>query len=234
MAKLEGSAFGNFSGRVGNLSARIKNGETIISARPKEFNVSQSPGAVKGRNRFSVCSRIAKTVSDIDDLNKIWDKIREAGLTVYNTVIQRNYQFADPGKPTAENIITPGGFDLAVDSMAVTEERITVNLAPLRSKTDFNDDEKELIIFMIITGFDPVDENDNYYIVMPFTYTEADFDPDDKLEALVNFDRFTRNKLAGYNGKVLLVCTATKDDEGNLVKYSATYGREVGGQKSEV
>ena len=136
--------------------------------------------------------------------------------------------------PTAEIIITPGGFDFAVDSMAVTEERITVNLAPLRSKTDFNDDEKELIIFMIITGFDPVDENDNYYIVMPFIYTEADFDPDDKLEAFVNFDRFTRNKLAGYNGKVLLVCTATKDDEGNLVKYSATYGREVGGQKSEV
>ena len=227
MARLEGSAFGNLSGRVGNLSARIKNGETIVSARPKEFNVSQSPGAIKGRNRFSVCSRIAKTVSDIDDLNKIWDTIREAGLTVYNTVIQRNYQFADPQKPTAENIITPGGFDLAIDSIAVSEERIAVNLAPLKGNADFNDDEKELIIFMILTGYDPVDENDNYYIVMPFTYTEADFDPDDKLEAVVNFDRFTRCKLAGYNGKVVLVCTVTKDEKGNVVRYSATYGREV-------
>ena len=32
---------------------------------------------------------------------------------------------------------------------------------------------------------------------MPFIYTEADFDPDDKLETVVNFDWFTRNKLAG-------------------------------------
>ncbi len=226
MAKLIGSAFGNFRGRVGNLSARIRNDETIISARPSSFNISQSPAAIEGRGKFSVCSQIAKVVGKINELKKIWDKIRKPGLTVYNTVIQKNYQFVEPGRPTENNIITPDGFDLAVDSAVVSEESITVNLAPLKSQADFTDEDKDLLISVLLTGFDPVNENDNYYIIMPFIYTAVDFNPEDTLEAIVNLDWFTRNKLARYNRKVLLVCAATKDDEGNLVKHSATYGRE--------
>ena len=39
MARIKGSALGNLSGRLGNLSARTRNGETILGARPSSFNV---------------------------------------------------------------------------------------------------------------------------------------------------------------------------------------------------
>jgi len=52
MARLSGSVLGNLSGKLGNLAARTKNGETILSARPSSFNVSQAPATVTGN--FSV------------------------------------------------------------------------------------------------------------------------------------------------------------------------------------
>ncbi len=112
MARLKGSVLGNLSARLGNLSARTNNGETILAARPSSFNVSQSPAVVAVRKKFSVCSQIGKVVDDIDDLKKIWNKVKPAGISVYNTVIQKNFQYSDTERPTAGFIITSAQFSI--------------------------------------------------------------------------------------------------------------------------
>ena len=226
MARLKGSVLGNLSGRLGNLSARTNNGETILAARPSSFNVSQSPAVVAVRQKFSVCSQIGKVVDDIDDLKKIWNKVKPSGISVYNTVIQKNFQYSDTQRPTAQNIITPGGFNLAVTSALIGADTVTVDLPALNTQANFTADDKDLSISMILIGFDPVDENDAYYKIMPFNYTEANYDPSQTLEAVVNLDQFSQSELARYNQKVLLVGAVTKDADANIVKYSATYGNE--------
>ena len=226
MARLKGSVLGNLSGRLGNLSARTNNGETILAARPSSFNVSQSPAVVAVRKKFSVCSQIGKVVDDIDDLKKIWGKVKPSGISVYNTVIQKNFQYSDTQRPTAQNIITPSGFNLAVTSALIGADTVTVDLPALNTQANFTAEDKDLSISMILIGFDPVDENDAYYKIMPFNYTEADYDPTQTLEAVVNLDQFSKSELARYNQKVLLVGAVTKDADANIVKYSATYGNE--------
>ena len=226
MARLKGSVLGNLSGRLGNLSARTNNGETILAARPSSFNASQSPVVVAVRKKFSVSAQIAKVVDNIDDLKKIWDKVKPAGISVYNALIQKNFQYSDTQRPTAQNIITPGGFNLGVTSALIGADTVTVDLPALNTQANFTAADKDLSISMLLIGFDPVDENDAYYKIMPFNYTESDYDPAQTLEAVVNLDQFSKSELARYNQKVLLVGAVTKDADANIIKYSATYGNE--------
>ncbi len=226
MARLKGSILGNLSGRLGNLSARTRNGETYLGARPSSFNVSNAPAVVEVRKKFLVSSQLAKVVGKIDDLKKIWDKVKPVGTSVYNTVIQKNFEYSDIQRPTAQNIITPGGFNLGVTSALIGADTITVDLPALNTQANFTAADKDLSISMILIGFDPVDENDAYYKIMPFNYTETDYDPAQTLEAVVNLDQFSKSELARYNQKVLLVGAVTKDAAANIIKYSATYGNE--------
>ena len=226
MARLKGSVLGNMSGRLGNLSARTINGTTILGARPSSFNVSNNPAVVEVRKKFLVSAQLAKVVGKIDDLKKIWGIVKPVRISVYNALIQKNFQYSDALRPTAQNIITPGGFNLAVTSAAVGADTITVDLPALNTQADFTAADKDLSISMLLVGFDPVDENDAYYKIMPFSYTEADYDPSQTLEAIVNLDQFSQSELARYNQKVLLVGAVTKDADANIIKYSATYGNE--------
>jgi hypothetical protein len=226
MARINGSVLGNLSGKLGNLSARTRNGVTILGARPSSFNASQTPAVLAIRKKFSVSAQVAKVVGSIDDLNKIWDKVRLAGTSVFNTVIQKNFQYSDEQRPTAQNIITPGGFNLVVTSAVVAADNITISLPALNGQANFSADEKDLSMSILLVGFDPVNAGDNYYKIMSFNHTEADYDPAAVLEAVVNLDQYQQNELARYNQKVLLIGAATKDANAKIVQYSATYGNE--------
>ena len=226
MARVKGSVLGNLSGRLGNLSARTINGETILGARPSSFNVSNSPAVVAVRQKFTVSTQLSKVIDNIDDLKAVWDKVKQSGMSVFNTLVQKNFQYADTQRPTAQNIITPGGFNLGVTSALIGADTITVDLPALNTQANFTAADKDLSISMILIGYDPVDENDAYYKIMPFNYIEADYDPAQTLEAVVNLDQFSKSELARYTKKVLLVGAVTKDADAKIIKYSATYGNE--------
>ena len=144
-------------------------------------------------------TQIAKVIDNIDDLKKIWDKVKQSGMSVFNTLVQKNFQYSDTQRPTAQNIITPGGFNLGVTSALIGADTITVDLPALNTQANFTAADKDLSISMILIGFDPVDENDAYYKIMPFNYTETDYDPAQTLEAVVNLDQFSKSELARYN-----------------------------------
>jgi hypothetical protein len=226
MAKLTGSVLGNLSGKLGNLSARTRYGETILAARPSSFNASQAPQVVSVRQKFKVSAALAKAVGAIDDLNTIWDKVRQPPSSAFNEVLKENFPYSDTQSPTAQNIITPGGFDLGVTSSTVAPDSITVELPILNTKANFSADEVTLSVTAILVGYDPTDASNPYYAIMSFNHTEANFDPTAVLEVVMNLDQFQQTKLALYQSKVLLVSAATKDSNSKIVHYSATYGNQ--------
>jgi hypothetical protein len=227
MARLSGSVLGNLSGKLGNLAARTKNGGTILSARPSSFNASQNPTVVAIRQKFSVSAQVAKVVNGIDDLNKIWDKVCLPGTSVYNTVLQKNFPYSDVQRPSIQNIITPGGFNLAVTSALLGADNITINLPALNGQANFSADEKDLSISMLLIEFDPVNADDNYYKIISFSHTEANYNPANVLQFVVNLDQFQQNELARYNSKDFLISVATKDANAKIIQYSATNGVEL-------
>ena len=226
MARLSGSVLGNLSGKLGNLAARTKNGETILSARPSSFNASQAPAMVAIRQKFSVSVQVAKVVNGIDDLNKIWDKVRLPGTSAYNTIVQKNFQYSDVQRPTVQNIITPGGFNLATTFSGVAADSVAVDLAALNAQTNFSADEKDLSLSILLVGYEPVNADDDYYKIWSFNYTNQNYIPANTLEVVVDLDQFHQNDLARYTKKVLLVSAATKDANGKIIQYSSTFGNE--------
>jgi hypothetical protein len=67
-------------------------------------------------------------------LNTIWDKVRQPPSSVFNEIVKENFPYSDTQSPTAQNIITPGGFDLGVTSSTVAADSITVELPILNTK----------------------------------------------------------------------------------------------------
>ncbi|MFZ0456070.1 MAG: hypothetical protein WCE54_23655 [Ignavibacteriaceae bacterium] len=226
MARLSGSVLGNLSGKLGNLAARTKNGETILSARPSSFNASQNPTVVAIRQKFSVSVQIAKVVNGIDDLQTIWNKVRLPGNSVYNTIVQKNFPYSDVQRPTVQNIITPGGFNLVTSFSGVAADSIAIDLAALNTQANFSADEKDLSLSILLVGYDPANADDDYYKIWPFNYTNQDYVPANTLEVVVDLDQFHQTELARYTKKVLLVSAATKDANGKIIQYSSTFSNE--------
>ncbi len=110
MAYLSGNVIGNLRGRLGNLAARVVNGKTVLAARPSSYNASQEPSVVEIRQKFSVTATFSKFVLSLSSLEEIWTKVKNSGMSVFNTIFSHNFAFVTTVKPTAQNIFSPGGF----------------------------------------------------------------------------------------------------------------------------
>ena len=227
MARLKGSVLGNLSGKLGNLSARTVQGQTILSARPSSVNVSRADNVVAIRNRFTVTASFAKSVKSIDDLSSIWDKAKLPRLSAINTIFKKNFAYSGPKNPTDQNIITPGGFQLDVTSASVTTDTISIDLGALNAYTHFSADEKDLSASVMLSVYDPIDSGDDFFKIITFKDTESDYDPSSALSLSLAIDQVQQNEIAKYNTKLLFVSVATKDADGKIVQYSDTYAQDV-------
>jgi hypothetical protein len=92
MARLINPVFGNFKGRIGTLSARVRNGVTILSSRPSSFNASDDPASIAIRNRFRVTTGLSSAINGVDDLKRIWDSASPAGMSAFNAILKENFR----------------------------------------------------------------------------------------------------------------------------------------------
>lgn len=225
MARIEASVLGNLSGKLGQLVARVRKGETILAASPSGYTVPQTPEAIARRQKFKVTIQLAKVINEISDLYKIWNKVKSPKLSVINMIVKKNYQYSDSQNPTADNILTPGGFQISVTSSAVAADSITIELPALNTQATFSADEKTLSATIFLVMFDPTDNSQDYFKILKFNHTEANYDPTQTLEIVSNLDQFQQNELAGYGQKLVLLSLATKDADDKIVQYSTTYGK---------
>ena len=224
MARINGSVLGNLSGRLGNLSARTVQGETSLGARPSNVNVSQSAAAVSVRNKFAVTTSFAKAVRSVADLSAIWEKAKAPKLSAHNTIFRQNFGYSATDRPTDQNIITPGGFQLDVTNSAVAADSISIDLGALDAFADFTPEEVDLAAHVILCAYDPVDPEDDFYKLLPFSHTENNYDPSAVLNIALPMSNFQQNEVSRYNSTMILVAVASKDADGNIIQYSETYG----------
>ncbi len=98
MAVVKGSVIGYLSGKLGHLSARTREGRTILSARPASFNVSYVPALVEIRKKFAVTSSFVKNLLNLSALYQIWTRVKEEKLNVFNTTLKRNFFLSSEDK----------------------------------------------------------------------------------------------------------------------------------------
>ena len=223
MARVTGNVLGNLRGRLGNLSARTVNGQTILSARPESYTLSLSPEAIEARSKFGVTGSISKQIAEVDLLNSIWTKVKLSGMSVFDTIFKKNYPFSSAERPTADNIITPGGFSVPVQAATVLTDNLTVELLALTSAAVFSPEEVDLSARAIICYYDPINPDDLPYQFISLHSDVEAYNFAQTFEMNMGFNVNQQNIAAKYQHSILYFAVASKNADGKVVQYSATY-----------
>lgn len=223
MAIVNGNVLGNLRGRLGNLAARTVAGRTILSARPSSFNVSYDPAVVAVRQRFAVTATLAKNINALSTLSEIWKSSKGDGISVFNTIFKQNFQFSDADKPTVDNIITPGGFVMDVQNPVVGANSITADISALNTSAIFAPDEVDLTISALVCFHNPTDPEDAPYRLINLSKNEAGFDFTTPYSLDMALNILQAAIAAKYQDSILYLSVASKDADGKVVQYSATY-----------
>ncbi|MBK7105547.1 MAG: hypothetical protein IPH62_09710 [Ignavibacteriae bacterium] len=223
MAIVNGNVLGNLRGKLGNLSARTVEGKTILAARPSSFNVNYDPSVVEVRQKFVVTANLAKNIFANPTLSEIWKNLKENGISVFNTIFKKNFQYSAVDKPTLNNIITPDGFNPPVTSALVNASRLTVELNALDSAALISTAEKSITLVSLVVYHNPISPDDEAYKIIKLSKDELNFDYSSAYSVTVDLDVIQQAVAAKYQNKIIYVALASKDVTGKIIQYSATY-----------
>ena len=227
MAELKGSVLGNFSGKIGNLTARIVNGRTIFAQRPSSFHVNNDPALVAIRKQFAVTISFAKNLVALSNLYQIWNKLKTSGMSAFNYAVKKNFDSSSADKPTTDNILTPeGGFPLSVTSADVTADAITVQLPSLESIMILSQDEREITPNVVLCYYNPTNPEDAPYAVVPVQAASEVIDPLNPLTFNIPLNVIQKGIAAKYQNSILYLAMTTSDKNGLLTQYSSTYTQD--------
>jgi len=223
MAIVNGNVLGNLSGKLGNLSARTVDGRTILAARPSSFKSSQEPAVLEVRQKFSVTAKFASAILALTSLVSIWKKVRNVANSVFNEVFQSNFAYSSIDKPTEQNILAPEGFPLQITTAAVEADKITASLPALNTASVFGADEVNLSANALVCYYDPNNENDDPFKIIPLSKEIANFNFTQTYSLEIDFNVLQEVAAAKYQHSILYVCVVTKTAEGKVIQNSSTF-----------
>ena len=227
MAEVKDSKIGNLRGKLGNLTARIVYGKTILSARPINYRVSYAPHLVRQRNKFTVSSKFAQKLITLSALREIWLKYKEAGMSAYNYIIKTNYPMTSPEKPTVNNIITPhGGFHLPATHVSIATHKVSVWMAPLDSVITAKANEQKFVLNGVLCYYNPFTRKDDPYVITTIGHAPSVLNIDNNVVLEFTLNEIQHRTAMKYRNYILYLALATLDGGGRVVQYSETFVRE--------
>jgi hypothetical protein len=144
------------------------------------------------------------------DLKLVWDKSKMPGKRGYNKIISSNCKLLKDNHPSTENIITPKGRDLLIDSLEVTGKKLrcSYNMWGLIKP--------RMSITFIIVFYNPLKEEcDLNYVLVKQTYVQPEFT--DRF-----IDKKGENYVAEYHFERLI--KRGRENFKNAILYSAVVG----------
>lgn len=222
MARVFSNVIGNFSGKLGNLSARIAYGRTILAARPASFNAPDDAASLNRRSQFLATVKFALQVLDLPALTDIWKKIKPVGISVYNQIVSTNYQFTSPTRPTIDNIITPGGFVVDVPDALLDTDKITGTIPALNTVTLISPDEVHCVFNAVICYHTPLVAGDDPYNIIHLSKTVPNYLFGAVYNLQMDLNIIQKAIAAKYDSSIVYLALATKSAEEKVVQNSAT------------
>ncbi|MCL5029918.1 MAG: hypothetical protein M1480_12975 [Bacteroidetes bacterium] len=226
MATVNGSVLGNLSGKLGNLTARTVEGKTILAARPSNFTPSMDQNAVDIRSKFGITAGFAKYILTIGTLEIIWKFVKKAGMSVFNTVLLYNFPFTSAAMPTAQNVITPVGFNPPVSSVVIDANGLAASIAAVNTVAEITAGEVKLSAVAIVCFHNPNSQDVPAYRLVPVVKDIESFDFTSSYNLNISFTDYQKNIQSKYDKYIIYLALVTKDAAGNVVRYSSTYAKQ--------
>lgn len=223
MARVFSNVIGNLSGKLGNLSARIAFGKTILAARPASFNVPSDQAALDRRGTFLSAVKFAKQVAGLPVLKGIWEKVKPNAISVFNEVVSVNYALVSPARPTVDNIITPGGFAMAVQNALLDADKLTATIPALNTITVVTPDEIHCSINAVICYHTPLDPDDAPYNIISLSKLVPNYQFGNAYNLQMDLDVLQKAVAAKYDSSILYLAVATKSADEKIVQNSGTF-----------
>lgn len=223
MARLFSNVIGNLSGRLGNLSARIRFGSTILAARPASFNVPSDAAAIDRRSTFLASVKFALQVVSLPVLKAIWDKAKPAGFSAFNHIVSANYQYASPSRPTIGNIITPRGFALNAQTLALDADKLTAVIPALTGMTLISTDEVHCSFNAVICYHTPLTPGDEPYNIISISKLVPNYQFGQQYNLQMDLDVLQKAIAARYDSSIVYLAVAPKTADERILQNSGTF-----------
>jgi hypothetical protein len=220
MARTTGGPIGNFRGRLGKYSARVVNGETILSARCENFKESTNPKHIEVKEKFGVTSTFTKGVLELPALFQIWKLNKTPKNSEFNMVFSYNYAFSSPNAPTMQNIITPHGFVLPNAIAEIKDGKVTVSLPALNSAITVNISEVNISVNALISNYEPIINTDPFFKITSISKEVIDFNFNEPYTLEMQFGIESSATIGLYKKRIIFLAVATKSAYNEIVRYS--------------
>ncbi len=218
---------GELRGKVGNLTAQVRNGKIVLYRRPLKYNASNSAAAVRARNRFAAAGKIANKIVNLPVLYKCWKSKLKKGMSVQNYATKLNYEKITGDKPGIHNVITPpDGFTLRVMSVEVFEDTINIGLEPIEKSAILSGNEKGYVLNGLICYHNPANPRDKLYTIITIEHSFEIRDVTQTVYLEIPLDAVQRNIAVRYGNMIIYLAVVVVDGEGCVLGYSDTFAKE--------
>lgn len=223
MARVFSNVIGNLSGRLGNLSARITHGHTILAARPASMNVPMDASAIERRSTFLAAAKFALQVVNLPALKVVWNKSKQIGISAFNQVVRENYDAASAGGPTIANIITPDGFALDVPNLLLDADKLTGLIPALTTITVLDPDEVHLSINAVICYHTPLAEGDAPYKLIHLSKAVPNYVFNQEYNLQMDLNVLQKQTAAKYDSSIVYLAVVPTTAGDSILQNSATF-----------
>ncbi len=198
------------------------------SSRKKPHRTSNSPEAVKGRNKLAVTSLFVKKLLSDPLLYEIWNNEKPGNIrSPFNYACKINYEKSSAGRPSLLNVITPEkGFHLPSFWAGIFEEGIVFQINPLKRKLndpDISQGENLKYTFRgLISYYNPLEPEEKPYALIPVNQRALLFKSENPMDKTITLNSSEKVIAAKYSRFILYLAVILLDAEENVTGYSRT------------
>jgi hypothetical protein len=226
MARLLTQILGVMTGSVGDIVFHRRGGRSYVSAKPSGYSPRLDAASVARKKQFKTAVEIAKNINAIPILKAIWPVDPTKQLSRFQKMVSVNYKLVNGEDLTGQPTLTPElGFEM--ETPAVTLNAATVHFAAGQLGVNLGIDtsiEKYFTVAGIIVMKSPTDLLSQDITVLKFHTGQQNLDLITDISVTIPLSGIDQQFLAKYTVKRAFFAFLTLDDNGNVVKHSATYG----------
>lgn len=127
MALVKRSLAGKFSGKLGEVVYRNYGNKTVVCVRQRKYKSSKSKLSLNAKSNFKFTTMLAVSANRLPEIKSVWASSDCEGRSAYTKLIKYNIRLSSENGLTLNNVITPEGKYLKLNSCQISNSSLSIN-----------------------------------------------------------------------------------------------------------
>lgn len=216
------------SGKLGDIVFRNLRGKTIICRRPV-VRPTNNPVLLSKRKRFTINTKLAKSINDIPECKYLWAKIARNKMSSYNAIIKANYKHVADDRIFSTPYLMPQSFDFGFYDFGVKFDYCEILLNYSKEVFDFIKDyskEKYIKVVGVIYCEGNICQETDPFCFNNVSSCNYPLSETGTVNMSILIDTMTLNQLKMYSRYTLYYAFVTSDSDFVPVNSASTFTQE--------